>query len=63
MICDYAFKHLNVHQVFAGITEENDGSIKLFEKAGFEKSGFKKDWIFSEGKFKSEYFYQLIPKS
>ena len=24
---------------------------------------FKKDWIFSEGKFKSEYFYQLIPKS
>ncbi|MDC8000363.1 GNAT family protein [Aequorivita todarodis] len=61
LTCNYAFRHLNVHQVFAGITEENKESIKLFEKAGFERSGIKKDWIFSEGKFKSEYFYQLIP--
>ena len=60
LTCSYAFKHLNVHQVFAGITEENEGSIKLFEKAGFEKSGIKKDWIFSEGKYKDEYLYQLI---
>lgn len=59
--CDYAFSHLNVHQIFAGITEENKGSIKLFEKAGFEKGGVKKNWIFSEGKYISEYFYQLIP--
>ena len=49
-----------MHQIFAGITEENERSLKLFKKAGFEKSGIKKDWIFSEGKFKSEYFYQLI---
>jgi diamine N-acetyltransferase len=61
LTCNYAFKHLNVHQIFAGITEENEGSIKLFEKVGFERSGIKKDWIFSEGKYKSEYFYQLIP--
>jgi len=61
LTCNYAFTHLNVRQVFAGITEENKGSIQLFENAGFERSGVKKDWIFSEGKFKSEYFYQLIP--
>ncbi|SRX76064.1 GNAT family N-acetyltransferase [Aequorivita antarctica] len=61
LTCNYAFKHLNVHQIFAGITDENEGSIKLFEKVGFERSGIKKDWIFSEGKYKSEYFYQLIP--
>lgn len=61
LTCDYAFSHLNVHQIFAGITEENKGSIKLFEKADFERSGIKKDWIFSEGKYLSEYFYQLIP--
>lgn len=60
---DYAFKHLNVHQVYASITEDNDGSIKLFENAGFERSGFKKDWIFSNGNYKSEYFYQLIRNS
>ncbi len=60
LTCDYAFGYLNVHQIFAGITEENTGSIKLFEKAGFERGGVKKDWIFSEGEYKSEYFYQLI---
>lgn len=60
LTCNYAFKQLNVHQIFAGISEENQGSIKLFEKAGFEIGGLKKDWIFSDGNYKSEYFYQLI---
>lgn len=60
LTCNYAFQHLNVHQIFAGITEENQGSIALFENAGFERNGVKKDWIFSSGTFKSEYIYQLI---
>jgi diamine N-acetyltransferase len=60
LTCNYAFANLNAHQIFAGISEENKASIQLFEKAGFERSGVKKDWIFSEGKYKSEYFYQLI---
>ena len=60
LTCNYAFKHLNVHQIFAGISEQNQGSIKLFEKAGFERGGLKKEWIFSDGNYKSEYFYQLI---
>src|SRR5690554_492216 len=60
LTCNYAFTHLNVHQVFAGITEGNEESISLFESAGFESNGFKKDWIYSDGKFKSEYIYQLF---
>ena len=64
LTCNYAFKHLSVHQVFAGISAENIGSIQLFEKAGFEKAGIIKDWIFSNGIYKDEYFYQLTnPKS
>lgn len=58
--CNYAFTYLNVQQVFAGITEDNKASISLFEKAGFERTGEKKDWLYSEGIFKTEYFYQLI---
>jgi len=60
LTCDYAFQHLNVHQIFAGITEGNESSITLFEKAGFVRNGVKKDWILSAGKFKSEYIYQRI---
>src|SRR5690606_7053492 len=61
LCCNYAFSYLNVHQIVAGSTEENKGSIQLFEKAGFERTGIKKDWISSNGKFKNEYIYQLIP--
>lgn len=60
LLCDYAFEHLNVHQIFAHITEGNDGSIQLFEKQGFTKSGIRRDWIFSGKDFKDEVVYQLI---
>jgi len=60
LIDSYAFTHLNVHQVYANITEDNKSSIHLFEKEGFEKAGLKKDWIFSEGIYKNEYLYQKL---
>lgn len=60
LISNYAFERLNVHQVFAGITQDNLRSIGLFEKAGYKRNGTKKDWTFSEGVFKDEHFYQLI---
>ena len=60
LVCNYAFKHLNVHQVYANITEDNERSIELFKKAGFLSACLKKDWIFSKGKFKNEYLYQLL---
>lgn len=58
LVCDYAFENLMVHQVFAGITEDNKASITLFEKAGFQKNGRKKDWIFARETYKDEFIYQ-----
>jgi len=60
ILCDYAFESLDVHQVYAAITEGNVASIKLFEKVGFINTGIKKDWIKSQGRFKDELHYQLI---
>ncbi|MBE9489299.1 MAG: GNAT family N-acetyltransferase, partial [Bacteroidetes bacterium] len=60
LVCDYAFTHLSVHQVYANITEDNLASIKLFEKTGFTKTGTKLDWIYSQDSFKNELHYQLI---
>lgn len=57
---NYAFRHIQVHQVYATITEDNLASIRLFEKVGFQCSGVKKDWVFSHGKYKDEFIYQLI---
>jgi len=60
LICNYCFTHLDLHQVYANVTEDNLASIKLFEKNKFEKVGVKKDWVIAGGKFKNEILYQLI---
>ena len=60
MVCSYAFTHLHMYQLYANITGDNERSIVLFKKVGFVETGIKKDWIFSDGKFKDEHLYQLI---
>lgn len=60
LICNYAFHRLNCNQVYAGITADNEGSIALFEKMGFQQNGIKKSWTWADGQFKDELFYQLI---
>ncbi len=60
LLCDYVFQHLELHQLYASITEDNTKSISLFEKANFIKTGIKKDWILSNGEYKNELQYQLI---
>ena len=60
LVSQYAFKHLEVHQLFANISEGNERSMQLFESIGFKNNGCKKDWITSEEGFKNEFIYQLI---
>ncbi|AUC83788.1 GNAT family N-acetyltransferase [Polaribacter sp. ALD11] len=60
VLINYAFSHLNLHQLYANITSDNSKSISLFTKHKFEKVGVKKEWILSEGKFKDEILFQLI---
>ena len=60
LIIDFAFTHLDLHQLYANISEENLNSIRLFEKCIFKRIGLKKDWIFSNKNFKNEILYQLI---
>ena len=50
-LTDYAFSHLNLIKVSAGIYSTNIGSIKTFEKAGFVHEGQLKNQFFSEGEW------------
>lgn len=59
-LSNYVFRFLQVHQIYANITTDNSASISLFEKQGFVKIGVKKDWNFSDGKYKDELLYQYI---
>lgn len=62
ILIDYCFSQLDLHQLFANITADNAKSIGLFKKHHFTKIGIKKEWVFSDQKFKDEILFQLINK-
>jgi len=62
LLINYSFTHLGLHQLYCNISEDNQASIQLFTKVGFEKIGLKKDWNFNNGTFNNEYLFQLIKK-
>jgi len=60
LLIRYAFSHLNLHQLFANIDTENEASLTLFAKFGFQKIGIKKQWNLVSGVYKDEALFQLI---
>ncbi|EWH13495.1 N-acetyltransferase GCN5 [Cellulophaga geojensis KL-A] len=60
LACNYVFKTLQLHQIYANVLVDNEPSKHLFKKMGFNAVGVKKDWIFTNGKFKDEILYQKI---
>jgi diamine N-acetyltransferase len=63
LLIDYAFTHLNLHQLYANIDSENEASIKLFTNFGFQLIGNKKQWNLINGKYADESLFQLINQS
>ena len=55
----YATEVLGLHQLYANITVDNQASIHLFKKVGFEWVGTKKDWIRTSAGWLDEELYQL----
>ena len=60
LLCDYVFSTLHLHQVYANILEDNEASINLFTKLGFEAIGTKKEWVRTREGFKNEIMYQKL---
>lgn len=60
LIAKYAVDVLGLHQLYANITVDNQSSIHLFKKVGFEYSGTKKDWIKTSDGWLDEEVYQKI---
>lgn len=63
LLIDYAFSQLQLHQLYANISQENVASIKLFTTFGFQCIGVKKDWVRTGHQFTDEGIYQLIHQS
>jgi diamine N-acetyltransferase len=59
LLIQYAFEHLQLHQLYANITSDNTKSISLFTKLNFTETGVKKDWIKTKNGYKNEHIFQL----
>ncbi len=60
LVINFAFKKLQLHQLFANIGTENKASLALFTTFGFESIGIKKDWNYTNNSFHDEALFQLI---
>jgi diamine N-acetyltransferase len=60
LVIGYCFEILNLHQMYASITNGNSASVAMFEKQGFVKTGTRKHWRLENGQWKDEQFYQLL---
>lgn len=63
LLINYAFTHLNLHQLYANIDTENEISLKLFTTFGFQLIGTKKQWNLVNGNYADESLFQLINQS
>jgi diamine N-acetyltransferase len=62
LMVDYGFEVLDLHQIYANVRVENESSVALFKRVGFEVTGLKQDWMYEQGKYYDEYTMQLIKK-
>lgn len=60
LVINYSFQLLQLHQLYANIGSDNEISLQLFTKFGFQKIGIKKDWNRVQNCFKDELLFQLI---
>lgn len=60
LVINYSFQQLQLHQLYANIGSDNEISLQLFTKFGFQKIGIKKDWNKINNSYEDEILYQLI---
>lgn len=59
-VLDYAKRILHLHQLYAIVSEDNEASIGMFLKQGFESRNRLKDWLFDGTCFKDAIVMQKI---
>lgn len=56
----YCSETLGIHLLYCNILEDNEASLRLFEKNGFVITGKKEQWFRKGKEWKAEYFLQCI---
>ena len=62
LVQKYAFDFLKINQLYANIPEENEISLRLFQRCGYKISGILQQWLRLGEAFQHVYILQLISK-
>lgn len=57
---EYAFVELGLHKVHDKVWEDNEGSVQVLEKMGFDQEGVLRDHWYSFGEYSDEYLFGLL---
>lgn len=55
-----AFMELGLHRVYGDVVADNDASIRLCERLGFQREGVKRDSLFRGGAFQDTISMALL---
>ncbi|WP_234394483.1 GNAT family N-acetyltransferase [Thermococcus piezophilus] len=58
LLCEYAFRHRNLHKVWAKVHADNVPSIRVLEKNGFVLAGRLRDHVWNDGRYVDELIYE-----
>jgi RimJ/RimL family protein N-acetyltransferase len=64
----YGFDRLNLNRIYLGVTDENRGAVRVYEKAGYQTEGVLKQDIYRNSRYYNsvrmailrDYYYQNI---
>jgi diamine N-acetyltransferase len=60
LLCDYAFRFLHIHQLYAHVAKNNSASLSLFRSCQFATCGTVKDWLHIENSWTDVVVMQRI---
>ncbi len=60
LIQQYAGEYIGLHQLAAIVPENNQASLSLFKKCGYELSGHLRSWLKIGTQYHDAYIFQLI---
>ena len=63
LLLKHGFERLNLHKITAGMVSLNNGSVKLFEKCGFEIEGTLKQDFYFENNYYDTFRYGILKES
>ena len=59
-IADYALHTLHLHQLFAFVDTNNEASMRLFRKQGYQPSSTISDWLYDGREYRDAVLMQLV---